>query len=94
MKIKPLFDRIVIQQLQAKQQTSGGIFLPSASQEKPQMAKVVWVGEETENIKIYVKPGDIIFYSKFAGMEYQFENNVYTIIRQGDILAVLEDGNE
>lgn len=98
MKIKPLFDRIVIQQLEAKQQTKGGIFLPSSSQEKPQMARVVWTGEggflDGKEIKIYVKEGDIIFYSKYAGMEYQFNDKTYTIIRQGDILAILEEENE
>lgn len=95
MKIKPLFDRIVIEQLQANEKTSGGILLPSSSQEKPQMAKVICVGEggifDGKEIKIYVKPGDVVFYSKFSGMEYKFKDKTYTIIRQGDILAILEE---
>lgn len=99
MKIKPLFDRIVIEEFEANEKTSSGILLPSSSQEKPQMARVVSVGEggvlDGKKIQIYVKPGDIIFYSKYAGMEYKFKDKAYTIIRQGDILAVVEgDENE
>ncbi|MCI6542488.1 MAG: co-chaperone GroES [Firmicutes bacterium] len=95
MKIKPLFDRVVIEQLEAKQQTQSGLFIPSSSQEKPQMARVIFVGEggiiDGKEIKMYVKPGDVVFYSKFAGMEYHFKDKVYTIIRQADILGILED---
>lgn len=94
MKIKPLFDRVVIEEFEAKQ-ISNGIFIPSSAQEKPQMAKIVYVGDggiiDGKEIKIYVKPGDKILYSKFAGMEYKFDNKTYTIIRQGDILAVIEE---
>ena len=95
MKIKPLFDRIVIKQFEAKEKTESGLFLPTSSQEKPQMGKVVFVGQggklDGNEIVFYVKPGDTIFYSKFAGMEYNFGNETYTIIRQPDILAVLEE---
>jgi chaperonin GroES len=94
MKIKPLFDRILIEEFEAKQ-VSNGIFIPSSAQEKPQIAKVVSVGEggfvDGKEVKIYVKPGDKILYSKFAGMEYKFGEKVYTIIRQGDILGVIEE---
>ncbi len=94
MNIKPLFDRIVIQEFEAKQ-VSNGIFIPSSAQEKPLMAKVISVGDggliDGKETKIYVKPGDKILYSKFAGMEYKFNGTVYTIIRQGDILAVIEE---
>lgn len=94
MKIKPLFDRIVIEQLEAKQESFGGIILPSQSQERPQMGKVVFVPEENskpEETKIFVKEGDTVFYSKFSGIEYKFKDRVLTIIRQADILAILED---
>lgn len=95
MKIKPLFDRIVIKQLDAQEQTKGGILIPSSSQEKPQLAKVVYVGngqgQSEKPIPILVKPGDTIFYSKYSGMEYKFGNETLTIIRQSDILAILED---
>lgn len=95
MKIKPLFDRIVIKQFEAKEKTENGLFLPSLSQEKPQMGSVVFVGQggklDGNDIVFYVKEGDIVFYSKFAGMEYNFGNEKYTIIRQSDILAILEE---
>lgn len=98
MKIKPLFDRIVIKQFEAKEKTENGLYLPSSTQEKPQMGKVVCIGEggkiDGNDVVFYVKEGDTIFYSKFAGMEYTFGKETYTIIRQGDILAVLEDENE
>lgn len=94
MKIKPLFDRIVIEQCNAKDETSGGILLPSSSQEKPQMGKVVYIPEKENCLpetKIFVKEGDLIFYSKFSGIEYKFNNRILTIIRQADILAILEE---
>ena len=95
MKIIPLFDRVVIQQLDAQEQTKGGILLPSSMQEKPQLAKVVFVGGGEDSngnpINMLVKPGDTIFYSKYSGMEYKFGNETFTIIRQTDILAILED---
>lgn len=95
MKIKPLFDRVVIEEFEANEKTSGGIILPSSVQEKPQMAVVVAVGEggliEGKEVRIYVRPGDKILYSKYAGMEYKFNNRTYTIIRQGDILAIVEE---
>lgn len=94
MNIKPLFDRIVIEEFEAKQ-ISNGIFIPSSAQEKPLMARVVSIGDggfiDGKETKIYVKPGDKILYSKFAGMEYKFNDKVYTIIRQGDILAIIEE---
>ena len=94
MKIKPLFDRIIIEQLESKE-VSNGIFIPSSAQEKPQIAKVISVGDggsiDGKELKIYVKPGDKIMYSKYAGMEYKFEKNIYTVIRQNDILGIIED---
>lgn len=94
MKIKPLFDRIVIEEIEAKQ-ISNGIFIPASAQEKPQIAIVVSIGEggivDGKDVKIYVKPGDKILYSKFAGIEYKIDERIYTIIRQGDILAVVEE---
>lgn len=95
MKIKPLYDRIVIKQLEASQKSAGGLYLPTEAQEKPQMAKVVRVGQggtlNGQPIEFFVKEGDTIFYSKYAGMEYVFGDEIYTIIRQTDVLAVLEE---
>lgn len=94
MKIKPLFDRIVIEQFESKE-VSNGILIPSSAQEKPQIAKVIAVSEtnfiDGKEVRICVKPGDKIIYSKYAGMEYKLGEKIYIIIRQGDILAIIED---
>ncbi len=97
MKINPLFDRILIEEFEPKQ-ISNGIFIPSSAQEKPQIAKVVSVGEggliDGKEVKMYIKPGDKILYSKFASMEYKIGEKLYTLIRQGDVLAVVQDEEE
>ena len=97
MNIKPLFDRIVIEEFEAKQ-ISNGIYIPSSAQEKPQIARVVSVGSggfiDGKEIKLYVQPGDKVLYSKYAGIDYKLDNRTYTIIRQGDILAVVDDKEE
>ena len=94
MKIKPLFDRILIEELEAKQ-ISNGVFIPTSAQEKPQIAKVVSTGMgglvDGKEVKIYVKIGDKILYSKFAGMDCKIDDKNYKIIRQGDILAIIEE---
>jgi len=94
MKIKPLYDRIVLAPEKAVEKTVGGIVLPEVAQEKSQIAKVVAVGEggnlDGKESKIQVKIGDKVIYSKFAGTELKIEGKDYVIIRQTDILAVLE----
>ena len=95
MKIKPLFDRVVLLPLENENETKGGILLPMASQEKSQFAKVVAVGSgenfEGKNVGMQVKEGDTILYSKYAGSEFKVDGKELTIIRQSDILAVVED---
>ena len=94
MKLVPLFDKVVIQHIEANETTASGIFLPSSAQEKPQMAKVVAVGEggviDGKEINMIVKTGDIVLYSKYAGSEFKIEGESYVIIRQSDILAKVE----
>ena len=96
MKIKPLFDRVVLKI--EKEQTSnvGGIFLPDMSKEKSQIATVVAVGNggniDGKEIKMEVSIGDRVLFSKFAGTEFKFENEDLLIIKQTDILAVIEKG--
>ena len=94
MKIKPLFDRVVLEPLESEKETKGGILLPSAAQEKSQLAKVVAVGsgENTEgkNVGMQVKVGDKVLYGKYAGTEITVEDTKYVVIRQLDILAVIE----
>ena len=94
MKIRPLLDKVVLEQLEAEEKTAGGILLPNSAQEKPQMAKVVAVGEggvvDGSEVKMLVGVGDTVLYSKYAGTEVKIENKKYTIVKQADILAVIE----
>jgi chaperonin GroES len=94
MKLKPLFDRIVIQQVETNETTAGGIILPSKAQEKSQMAKIVAVGEggtvDGKDVTVVVKVGQTILYSKYAGTEFKVDGKEYIIIRQSDILAIVE----
>ena len=94
MTIRPLFDKVVIEPVNADEKTKSGIVLPSAAQEKPQMAVIVAVGPggiiEGKEITMQVKVGEKILYSKYAGSEFKLEGKDVIIIRQSDILAVIE----
>jgi len=94
MKLKPLCDRVVIKQLEAEETTKSGIVLPTQSQEKPQQAEVVSVGPggvvDGKEIKMEVKPGDKVIYSKYAGTEVKLGEAEYIIVKQSDILAIVE----
>ena len=94
MKLKPLCDRVVIKQLEAEETTKSGIVLPTQSQEKPQQAEVVAVGPggmvDGKEIKMEVKPGDRVIYSKYAGTEVKMGEDEYIIVKQNDILAIVE----
>ena len=94
MKLKPLCDRVVIKQLEAEETTKSGIILPDTAQEKPQQAEVVAVGPggvvDGKEIKMEVKPGDRVIYSKYAGTEVKLGEDEYIIVKQNDILAIVE----
>jgi chaperonin GroES len=94
MKLKPLCDRVVIKQLEAEETTKSGIVLPGTAKEKPQQAEVVSVGPggvvDGKEIKMEVKPGDKVIYSKYAGTEVKLEQDEFIIVRQSDILAIVE----
>ncbi len=94
MELRPLFDRIVIKPLKTESKTEGGIMLPAVAQEKSQLATVVSVGEgglvDGKEVKMVVKPNDKILYSKYAGTEIKFEGEELIVIRQTDVLAVIE----
>lgn len=94
MTIKPLADRVVIKMEQAQETTKSGIVLAAAAKEKPQIASVVAVGPgglvDGKEVEMYVKVGDRVITSKYSGTEVKFDNEEYTILRQGDILAVVE----
>jgi chaperonin GroES len=94
MKLKPLGDRVVIKQLEAEEKTKSGIILPGSAKEKPQQAEVVAVGPggviDGKEIKMEVKVGDKVIYSKYAGTEVKIEEDEFIIVKQNDILAIVE----
>ena len=88
--IRPLGDRVVIKRLEAEEVTKGGIILTGNAKEKPQEAEVVAVGPGTEKVTMEVKVGDKVLFSKYAGTEVKVEADEYIIVKQEDILAVVE----
>ena len=90
MKIKPLEDRVVIKMVEAEETTASGIVLPGSAKEKPQVANVVEVGPGTTKVKMQVKVGDKVLYSKYAGTEAKIDGEELIIIKQADILAIVE----
>ena len=103
MKIKPLFDRIVIEPLdrivieplETEEKTKSGIVLLAKDQEKPQIARVVAVGPggqvDGKDVTMVVKVDDKVLYSKYAGSEYKVDDKTFTVMRQSDVLAIVED---
>ena len=95
MKIRPLADRVVIKTVEAEETTKSGIILAGSAKEKPQVAEVVAVGPggivDGNEVKMTVKVGDKVLTSKYSGTEVKVDGEECTIVRQGDILAVVED---
>ena len=95
MKLVPLGDRVVLQQLDAEETTKSGIVLPVQAQEKPQQAEVVAVGPggmvDGKEVKMEVKVGDKVIYSKYAGTEVKLEDQEYVVVRQNDIVTIVEE---
>ena len=95
MTIKPLADRVVVKAAEIEETTKSGIILAASAQEKPQFAEIVAVGPGGEidgnEVKMYVKVGDKVIVSKYAGTEVKLNKEEYTIVRQSDILAIVED---
>lgn len=94
MKIKPLGDRVVIKKLEAEETTKSGIVLTGSAKEKPQEAQVVAVGpgamSDGKRVEMEVKVGDKVLYSKYAGTEVKVSGEEYIILKESDILAVVE----
>jgi chaperonin GroES len=95
MKIRPLHDRVIIQRVEELEKTKGGIIIPDTAKEKPQEGKVVAVGpgktdEKGKKVTLDVKPGDRILFGKYSGTEIKIEGEDYLILREEDILGVLE----
>jgi chaperonin GroES len=95
MNLKPLADRLVVEPIEQEEVTAGGIILPETAKEKPQQGKVVAAGpgrtdDEGERIAMEVKVGDRVLYAKYSGTEIKLEGKKVLILRESDILAVLE----
>lgn len=94
MKLVPLGDRVVLKQLEAEETTKSGIVLPGQAKEKPQQAEVIAVGPggvvDGKEVTMQVKVGDKVIYSKYSGNEVKLEDTEYVIVRQGEILAIVE----
>jgi len=95
MKVKPLADRVVVKPLEEEDKTPGGIILPDTAKEKPQRGEVVAVGpgrlnEKGERIAMEVKDGNVVLYGKYAGTEIKIDGQEYLILRESDILAIVE----
>ena len=94
MKLTPLGDRVVLKQLVAEETTKSGIVLPGQSKEKPQQAEVIAVGPggtvDGKEVKMEVKVGDQVIYSKYAGTEVKLDEEEYIVVKQNDILAIIE----
>jgi len=95
MKIKPLGDRILVKRIKEEEKTKGGIIIPDTAKEKPQEARVIAVGngkvtDEGKKIPLDVKTGDKILFGKYSGSEVKIDDKEYLILREEDVLAILE----
>jgi len=94
MNLKPLADRVIIKLMEAEETTKGGIILTGAAKEKPEVAEVIAVGPggmvDGKEVKMTVKKGDKVITSKYSGTEVKMDGVEYTIVRQNDILAIVE----
>ncbi len=90
MKLQPLADRVVIKMVEAEETTKSGIILTGSAKEKPQIAEVIAVGPGLKDNKMQVKTGDKVITSKFSGTEVKIEGEEYIIVKENDILAIVE----
>ncbi len=95
MKLKPLQDRVIVKQSQAEEKTASGILLPDSAKEKPTQGKVISVGpgkrdEAGKPMPLNVKAGDVVYYGKYSGTEVEVQGEKFVILRESDILGVLE----
>jgi chaperonin GroES len=94
MKVRPLHDRVIVQRLDEGEQKIGGIIIPDTAKEKPQQGKVISAGlgkrEKNERVPLDVKEGDTILFGKYSGQEIKIDGNEYLIMREDEVLAVVE----
>ena len=99
MNLKPLSDRLVIQPIEESEQTTSGIFLPETAKEKPQQGKVVAAGpgarsDSGDRMALDVKVDDTVLYAKYAGTSIKLEGQEYLILKESDVLAIVENGSK
>ena len=94
MNIKPLFDRIVVKAVESADKTESGLFLPSSAKEKPQSAQVIPVGPggmvDGKEVTMQIKVGDLVLFNKYSGSDFKLDGEEVTILRQSDVLAIIE----
>lgn len=90
MKIRPLADRVLIEPTAAEEVTMSGIIIPDSAKEKPLKGKVIAIGNGTKDEPMVLKEGDTVLYGKYSGSEIEFEGVKYLMMRQSDVLAVVE----
>jgi chaperonin GroES len=90
MKFKPINDRVVVKPAPAEEKTKGGIIIPDTAKEKPQRGEVVAVGPGKDDKKMTINVGDIVLYGKYAGQEMNYEGTDYLIMREDDVLVILD----
>lgn len=95
MELKPLENRVIVKPLEAEEKTAGGIILPDTAKEKPMRGKVTAVGpgkmnDQGKRLPLEVKKGDVVIYGKYSGTDIKINNEEYLILRDSDILAVIE----
>jgi len=96
MNLKPLHDRVLVQRVEEEEKTKGGIIIPETAKEKPIRGKVKAAGpgkltDEGKRMEMSVKPGDMIMFNKYAGTEVKIEDEEHLVMREDDILAIIED---
>ncbi len=90
MKLKPLSDRVLVKRLEEEQVTAGGIYIPDSAKEKPMKGEVVAVGPGKKDEKMTVKKGDTVLFAKYAGNELKIDSAEHLIMREEDILAIVD----
>ena len=94
MKIRPLYDRILVKRIEESNKTAGGLFIPDTAKEKPQQGKVIAVGlgkkEKNERVPLDVKEGETILFGKYSGQDIKIDGEEYLIMREDEVLAVLD----
>ncbi len=91
MRVKPLSDRVLVQPKAAEEKTAAGLYIPDTAKEKPLEGEVVAVGPGTKDIAMEVKVGDIVLYGKYAGQEISVDGVDYLMMKQSDLMAVIND---